>query len=262
MKTRMMIVMICVLALTSAVFAQKGKNGNGGTALPAQTIVFNNGTCTAKFVRSASGIINETSRVCTFDDPFANAKLQFRPVNGTPNPNCDPDGLLVPQFQYTNWDPAIAAYFGSETYNVCVYLEAEYATQTGTVDSANPNGATATLPATGNYSVCVSGTYTSSNHVGDAEYVSTDGWMTATDGLTNQYAYLGAGFGDVQINGQFVNWGAYNTNHSYCTTVAGTKGGSLSLRVFDGDSNTNEIVESWYGDNSGSLSYVVKFLGY
>jgi hypothetical protein len=250
------------LAFTSAVFAQ---GGNGGTAVPAGTASFDNGNCTAKFVRSASGIINETNRVCQPGDLFAGAYLQFRPVSGTPNPNCDPDGLLVPQFTFENTEGSISPWFGSisnpKTYNVCVYLVKP--TQIGTIDSSNPNGATATLPANGRYSVCVSGTYSSSNHVGDAEYVTTDDWATpGTDGLTNEWSILGTGFGDVQINNSFVDWGEYNSNHSYCTTVNGTKGSSLNLRVFDGYANTNQIVADWYGDNSGSLGYVVKFLGY
>jgi hypothetical protein len=119
MKIRIMIMMVCVLAFTSAAFAQKGKTDK--KALPAQTITFNGGTCTAKFVRSASGIINETNRDCAFG-PYQDVKVQFRPVDGTPNPECDPEGLLYPSFQYTNTDPAIASYFGNTTYNVCVYL--------------------------------------------------------------------------------------------------------------------------------------------
>ncbi len=262
MKIRIMIMMLCVLAFTSAAFAQ---GGNGGTAVPAGTASFDDANCTAKFVRSASGIINETKRVCQPGDPFAGANLQFRPVSGTPNPNCDPDGLLVPQYQFANTEESISSWFGPtinpRTYNVCVYLVKP--TRMGTIDSSNPNGATATLPATGRYSVCVSGIYSSSNHVGDAGYVTTDDWITpGTDGLTNEWSVLGTGFGDVQINNSFVNWGDYNSDHRYCTTVTGTKGAPLNLRVFDGYSDTNTIDEGWYSDNSGSLGYVVKFLGY
>ena len=64
--------------------------------------------------------------------------LQFRPPtgpNGTgspkPNPNCDPNGLVMAPFTYVNdpvADPTIAGtptsgyFIGTNPYNVCVYL--------------------------------------------------------------------------------------------------------------------------------------------
>src|SRR5688572_24803138 len=82
-------------------------------AVPARTITFADGTCTAKFVRSASGIVNETNRTCEGDqNPWVDAdvRLQFRPLDGKPNPACDPEGLVT-TFTWTNDDPALAAYF-------------------------------------------------------------------------------------------------------------------------------------------------------
>lgn len=126
MKIRTFLMMVCALVMTSGVFAQRG-NGKGGTALPAQTITFDGGTCTARFVRSASGIINETSRTCTFFG-YEDVKIQFRPIGGTPNPECDPEGLLVPSFTFTNNEASLAPYFGTTTYNVCAYLESPAST--------------------------------------------------------------------------------------------------------------------------------------
>ena len=45
----------CALAFSGAAFAK---------AVPARTLTFDGGNCTAKFVRSASGIVNETNREC------------------------------------------------------------------------------------------------------------------------------------------------------------------------------------------------------
>ena len=42
----------------------------------------------------------------------------------------------------------------------------------------------------------------------------------------------------MQVNGGFVDWGAYNVNHAYSLTTALT-GTSVNLAVFDGDSSTN-----------------------
>ena len=60
------------------------------SAVPASTVEW--GNCTATFVRSASGIVNETDREC--DDAQngwvdADVYLQFRPLQGRPNPACD-----------------------------------------------------------------------------------------------------------------------------------------------------------------------------
>ena len=61
--------------------------------------------------------------------------LQFRPLTGpngtgspTPNPNCDPSGLVVAPFTFVNTDASIGGdatkgyFIGSNPYNVCVYL--------------------------------------------------------------------------------------------------------------------------------------------
>jgi hypothetical protein len=257
MKIRILLMMVCALALTSNVFAQKNNNGKGGTAIPATTVTFDGGRCTATFVRSASGIINETNRVCQGDDPFAGAKLQFRPINGTPNPSCDPDGLLVAPFTFSTTEASLVPFFGSQTYNVCVYLEQP--TQSGTIDVTTSSesgdssfGTNVILPATGSYSVCVSGTYSlGDNIIGDAAYVS-DGGGAFMKGLA-RYPELGPNIGNVKVDGNFLFSGlAYNENHNYCTTITGTKGQSVNLSIYD----------TFAQNNSGSLSYTVKFLGY
>jgi hypothetical protein len=253
MKLRIVLGMLFILTLTVGAFAQGNKGGNsgnkGGGATQA-TITF--GDCTARFVRSASGIINETNRTCEFFGfDGEDVKIQFRPLEGTPNPACDPEGLIVPVFTYNNATDgfaSLAGIFGTETYNVCAYLNPE----SGTIDSTDADGTTVTLDATGNYRVCVEGTYDFNTalpgqFLGDAEFVSTDGWVTATD----KFAQFPENYGEVTINGAFVNWGPYSSSHSYCTTVSGTAGSTLNLEVYD----TN------YADNSGTLTYTLKYLG-
>lgn len=252
---------VAVLGVAAVVPAVSAK------AMPARTITFDGGNCTAKFVRSASGIINETNRTCTGEqNPWVDADvtLQFRPLDGKPNPECDTEGLVT-TFVYTNTDPALAELFGTRSYNVCVYLEDEEVEE-GTLDAADFDGATTgPVELPGRYQVCVTGTWSNRNgtEVLDAEYLSQFNWEGYTNGLpaTDPYAYTGSNFGDVQVNGQFVDWGAYNTAHKYCTTLTLAADATISLRVFDGDGTTGVTNESWYADNVGSLSYTVTYLG-
>jgi hypothetical protein len=123
---------------------------------------------------------------------------------------------------------------------------------TGRIDASNPAGATARLPFPATYRINVSGTW--SNVPGnwlDAEYTSTptghqDGW----DGL-------GADFGDTQVDGGFVEWGAFDAGHSYSYTGSFTR--SVNLAVFVGTGGMK--VPAWYADNSGSLTYSIAYVG-
>jgi hypothetical protein len=262
---------MCAHALGASVVAVIGVAGMAtqaeAKAVPARTITFENGTCSAKFVRSASGIVNETNRECQGDqNPWVDGdvRLQFRPLDGKPNPACDPEGLVT-TFTWSNTDPALAEYFGTQQYNVCVYLEDDEVAE-GTLDASDFDGVTtAGVELPGQYRVCVSGTWTNRNgsEVLDAEYLSQFNWQGYTNGLpaNDPYAYTGSNFGDVTVNGQFVDWGAYNAEHKYCTTVTLAADQALTLRVFDGDGTTGAANESWYADNVGSLTYTVSYVG-
>jgi hypothetical protein len=249
----------------------------GITATPASTVTWAS-TFTAKFVRSASGIINETNRVNSAGDqnPWTSADvyLQFRPLTGpdgtgdpTPNPNCSTKGLVMAPFIYTNSDPAIAGtpdsgyFIGSNPYNVCVYL-VDPVVATGTFSSSAVNGVTATLPTglNGHFRVTISGTWTNDSlNVADAEYTGIPDWSNVQNGYDVSPYLLGEGWGDVQIDGAFVNWGTYTSTHVYSHTVVAS--GSINLAVFDGDSGTNIKNAGWYGDNVGSLTYTITYLG-
>jgi hypothetical protein len=272
---------VAAVAMVLAAGASAG-NGTGITATPASTQTWA-GT-SAKFVRAASGIINETNRVnldpTGAQNPWTSADvwLQFRPLTGpsgsgnpTPNPVCDPAGLVT-TLGYTNdanlyptikGTPTTGYFINNNPYNVCVYL-VNPVVASGTIDSSAPNGTDAALP-TGldghQFRINVSGTYQNNSlNVADAEYTGIPDWSNQQDGYNVDPFLLGAGFGDVQVNGGFVNWGAYDgTGHAYSLT--GAQSGSVNLAVFDGDSNTNTKTPGWYGDNTGSLSYTITYLG-
>jgi hypothetical protein len=249
----------CALGFTGVAF---------GKATPARTITFDAGNCTAKFVRSASGIVNETSRECVGDqNPWidADVKLQFRPLDGKPNPTCDPVGLVT-TFVFSNTDPVLADYLPiGEQYNVCVYLE-NPVVSSGTLDSADIAGATSeAAPLPGTYQVCVTGTWANRNgmDVFDAEYATQDNWTTVSNGLpaSDPFSSLGPNIGDVTVNGGFVDWGTYSTAHRYCTNVSLAEGETVTLAVFDGDPATGTANPDWYADNVGTLQYTVTYAG-
>ena len=235
------------------------------TAVPAGTASFDGGNCTAKFVRSASGIVNETNRECTgAQNPWTSAdvQLQFRPLDSTPNPAWDPTGLVTSFGPWSNSENSIEPWFQSDSYNVCVYL-VNPVVAFGSIDATTASGSTATLPTNlpGRYRIDITGTWiwrdTSPLNVGDANYLSTDGWATYMDG----YPGLGAGAGDVQVSDNFVAWGAYSANHRYSTTTT-TGAPSINLRVFEGNSTTDTLIPSYYSDNQNiDLAYTITYLG-
>ena len=105
------------------------------------------------------------------------------------------------------------------------------------------------LSAGTSYIATVTGTWTNSNlNVADAEYASTDNWATNMQG----YPGLGDDEFDVQVGGQFVNWGNYNSGHSYEYALTPASDGPVNFSIFDGQSGVAN--PGWYGDNSGSLS--------
>lgn len=133
-------------------------------------------------------------------------------------------------------------------------LDGKYLVDTITVNSNSTTGAnSAVLPAGVNFTFEVSGTWQNSLNVADAEYASVDGWVTPMDGYGISPWFLGAGEFDLQVDNNFVDWGAYSASHNYTRNFVGT-GTAVNFRIFDGDSNTDTIVPSWYGDNSGSLT--------
>jgi hypothetical protein len=244
-------------------------NGTGITAVPAGSGTW--GNCSGTFVRSASGIVNETNRVCGTGDSEdiatygAPVYVQFRPQGGTPNAACDPAGLIrVIVYPGSSDQSTLGKWFiPTTTYNACFYyVNPQLAS--GTVDSASQSGVTQSFAVPGRYRVAVSGTWNNTSHgLVDAEFDNGDHASDWSDAAFTQDGWpgLGADWGDLLVNGAGVNWGSYNAGHNYSTdTAAGTS--SITLNVFDGDATSGYSYNpGWYGDNVGSLSYTVTYLG-
>jgi hypothetical protein len=124
----------------------------------------------------------------------------------------------------------------------------------GTVNSDSSAGTDVLLPRTGTYRIDVNGTWQNGPwYLVDAEYteqspgVWADGWP----------GYPTVDFGDLQVNNQFVNWGAYNAAHaySYAVTAAST---TLNLKVWD---MWGDLTTDGHGDNVGSLDFIVTYTG-
>ncbi|HSW42344.1 MAG TPA: PxKF domain-containing protein [Patescibacteria group bacterium] len=107
-----------------------------------------------------------------------------------------------------------------------------------------PTGRSYKLEASGTYFAGGSGLF---DIQADAEY-SQDAYQRAndlawTDSVRN-YESEGSGLLDLKVNGQFVNWGAFNANHRYAIPVTPT-GSPLEISA-----NIHDI---YYPNNTGGL---------
>jgi hypothetical protein len=131
------------------------------------------------------------------------------------------------------------------------------------VDSSSTTGTSYTLPSSGNYRFVACGTWNNTSHgVVDAAYNAGDSfsWTSPNPAVQQGWSLdgyaLGPNWGELQVNGVFVPWGAYNVAHVYSTTLSGATG-ATNFRIFDGDSTTPSSATpnpGFYPDNSGSLS--------
>ncbi len=123
-----------------------------------------------------------------------------------------------------------------------------------TLDSAKPSGTNVPTSSKTLYKVTVSGTWINNRSPADqvdTSYVSQNNWLSYTNGPVVGYA---DSLLEVQLNRNFVNWGSYNSGHTYSYWVVGT-GSNLNLSVFDGENNFQN--PGWYGDNVGNLNVSV-----
>ena len=115
-EVKKIILAVAVAAVATMALVGSASAGPPGiTATPAASKTWAGHTAT--FVRSTSGIINETNRVnldpAGPQNPWTSADvyLQFRPTTGpsgtgspTANPACDPNGLVRATFPFVNTD--------------------------------------------------------------------------------------------------------------------------------------------------------------
>jgi len=148
-------------------------------------------------------------------------------------------------FPGKNW----ATYF---TYKV----QGWHLIETLTVDAADVDGEDSleVLKSGKSYKFEVSGIWQDSstaNHYNDTEYTTFTSWVDYMDGTPN----WGPNQKDLQVNEDFVNWGAYDSFHEY-TLMFNGGGSTVNFRIFDGKANASppKIEPAWYPDNKGELT--------
>ncbi|MDQ5949161.1 MAG: hypothetical protein QG589_287 [Patescibacteria group bacterium] len=127
--------------------------------------------------------------------------------------------------------------------------------QTGLSVPVNSSGGVNSNPLVAgmSYIATASGTWMNqggANQV-DPEYSSTDNWLTHMDGYTGYQTDIL----ELQINNTFdpqSDWGLYNDSHTYMQSFVPASSGPANFRIFDGSGTVQN--ESWFNDNSGSLS--------
>ncbi|MDR3582217.1 MAG: peptidoglycan-binding protein [Candidatus Pacebacteria bacterium] len=128
-------------------------------------------------------------------------------------------------------------------------------------DTVNSNSYSSTAGANAlasgqTYLLVASGTWQNGGtNIADPAYASVDNWTTYMQGYNIAPYSLGSNEFQLQVDGSFVNWGAFQPAHQYSRLYTGT-GSPLGLMVFDGDSTGASATpnNSWYGDNSGNLA--------
>ena len=254
--------------------------GTGITATPAATKTLAGHSAT--FVRSASGIINETNRVNLDRRPqnawtSADVYLQFRPTDWpsgtgspTPNPTCDPVGLVTLR-SHVNDNPADPAIAGTPTNGLLhrnepvqrVCLSGESVGASGTIDSACLDGTTATLPTASREVPDRRVRHVDQQHhnIADAEYTSrpsTVGRPTMDgydiDPCSSRRRLRGrAGQRRLRGLGRVQREPRLQPHHA-----AHRLGEPRRLRRRQQHEHEGR---GWYGDNSGSLNYTITYVG-
>jgi hypothetical protein len=121
-------------------------------------------------------------------------------------------------------------------------------TVTVPVNTAIGSTTTAGFEVGASYVAVVSGTWLNDrspepeNYV-DAEYSTEDEWATYMNGFDG----YGEDILELQVNGNFVDWGAYNGDHRYAYSWVATNTDPVRFSVSD----------SHYPDNSGSLTVTI-----
>ena len=261
MKKIILAVAVAAVAIMGVAGSALAGGGTGITATPAATKTWAGHTAT--FVRSASGIINETNRVnldpAGPQNPWTSADvyLQFRPLTG-PERHRQPDaepGLRPERARHGSFpcvndatDPTIGGtptngllHRDEPVQRVCLSGEPAWWRRERSIRPRSTARRRTCRPAwPGSFRIDVTGTYDERRQQHRRRGVherSTTG-RRQTDGYDVDPCFLGEGFGDVQVNGSFVDWGAYSAN-ARLQPLHDAQWHAVNLAVFDGDSNTN-----------------------
>ncbi|MBD3279441.1 MAG: hypothetical protein GF390_01890 [Candidatus Pacebacteria bacterium] len=120
----------------------------------------------------------------------------------------------------------------------------------------NPDGLTTAFSLTKkvDYIIEVRGTWTNKdgNQLVDAQWQSTDNWQTWQDHQvcsTHPHGHSKKHL-DVIIDEKDIDWGTYNADHYYQTTLKG-KNKPITFRIHDEDFDSHP--PHWYDDNQGEL---------
>jgi hypothetical protein len=138
------------------------------------------------------------------------------------------------------------------------WMAGVYKVETVTVPAADADGVTSltVLDSDYDYVLRASGTAYACNVDGcvisfDADYSTSDGGTSWDNGVAAPYAIYGEDLLDLKVNGSFVNWGAYNSGHSYEYDLAGGNT-PVTLGVYDlhyesnsGNLTVDILVELW-----------------
>lgn len=119
-------------------------------------------------------------------------------------------------------------------------------------DSVSGITSTAVLDPSGQYAFRAFGTWVNqvADFLVDAEFSIVEGIVR--DGHPPDPEALDANWGDLRIDGAFVEWGAYAADHVYWLESPGT-GAAVRFNIHDGRPN-GEQPPPWYADNMGGLT--------
>ena len=139
--------------------------------------------------------------------------------------------------------------FGCSSGVIEDWLAGKYLVETVSVSASNPENTLSLKPLMDGvkYELKASGTATACSEPGcqitfDAEYSTSDGtnWV---DGVAAPYDSYEADLLDLMVNNGYVDWGSFNSAHTYSHSVTGD-GNPLALKIYD----------IYYPNNEGNLN--------
>lgn len=241
-----------ILISAIPVFANNGKGGPNGTFIRFDGL-------DSYWKVAESGLLHEWR---TTD----NRHLVFKPADKFSEADCD-EGYIASflwsahinydqsyPFDEANLEDFLVV---GDQYWVCIYewssdkpIHHPELVETLTVYANDSDGEDSDILESGKeYIFYASGTAYACNQPGcviefDAEYSTSDNSATPwVDGVAPPYDVHGADLLDLMVDGGFVNWGVYDSSHTYQMDYSGT-GSSVNFTIYD----------IYYPNNTGSLT--------